>query len=727
MFDADRPITKSDQDRLHRTQFAKYLARCILDHRNTDSLVIGLLGRWGTGKTSLINLMLEELRFAASNMLDAEKPIILNFNPWSYSGQNQLIYSFFRRLSSEMYQADYFENKNKIIHLLELYISFFTHKPVPKSLRPKHSWMMSFLKPAVTHNESYGWESGRDLTQVKAELNELLSQQKHKIIIMIDNISRLYEEEINQVFQIVKSMGDYANTVYVLAMDQDYVIRALQKNHGEDAERFLDKIIQLPFDIPAIAAQDLENILLNRLKYIAGYAPPDSWDASYWADIYYSALKYFFTNNRDITHYVNTLSFGFQHVKEVVNPVDFFAITALLVFEPAVYFGIRDNKDLFTDLAENVYEFDATKLAEDKVRADEIVSRSMTIPAEMIEQLVIRLFPRLRRLYQPEIPYYHSESIARKNKRICSLDVFDIYFRLTIPSGTISNEEMKAILKLTADEEGFALVLLRLNQDDRIIKFLDLLDSVAVHSIATPAIPNVLSALIDSADLFPEGEKNNLSFNTPERLHRIFRQLLLRFEKSHDRFEIFKMSIHKAIKSLYIIIHELREQEREHLENEDTAIPIEHRLFLPEELEQLKQAAIERILYWVKVGRLVEHPKLLGILYAWRDWGDANECRSYVLLMTAEDKGLLAFLGAIFQDAIQEALCTEDNTMNPEWRTRLSIIDHFISVDKLIPHAEQLFAGEQFEQLRDTEQLSILIFLSLVDPEAQKIFPKTTV
>src|SRR3990167_489461 len=122
VFDADRPIIKSEQDRLNRSQFAKNLARSMLDYKSSDSLVVGLYGGLGVGKTSVINLILEELRFAASNTLDEEKPIILNFSAWSYSGQNQLIYSFFRRLSSVLYSADYLENSDRIIYLLELYI-----------------------------------------------------------------------------------------------------------------------------------------------------------------------------------------------------------------------------------------------------------------------------------------------------------------------------------------------------------------------------------------------------------------------------------------------------------------------------------------------------------------------------------------------------------------------------------------------------------------------------
>ena len=92
MFDADRPILSSEQDRLGRSIFGKYLARCILDHKNFESLVIGLYGASGSGKTSIINLTLEELRYASNNMFDNEKPIILNFSPWNFKRE---LYHFF--------------------------------------------------------------------------------------------------------------------------------------------------------------------------------------------------------------------------------------------------------------------------------------------------------------------------------------------------------------------------------------------------------------------------------------------------------------------------------------------------------------------------------------------------------------------------------------------------------------------------------------------------------
>ncbi len=125
MYDADQPITRREEDCLQRSQFAISLARCLLNTNDPDSMVIGLYGGWGAGKTSVINLIVEELRIASNNMLEAEQPVILNFSPWSYSGQQQMIYSFFCRLASTLLEAPHLQDKERIIELLERYVSFF--------------------------------------------------------------------------------------------------------------------------------------------------------------------------------------------------------------------------------------------------------------------------------------------------------------------------------------------------------------------------------------------------------------------------------------------------------------------------------------------------------------------------------------------------------------------------------------------------------------------------
>ncbi len=720
MFDADRPIQNSSQDRLNRTAFAKYLARCMLDQKDPASMVVGLYGGWGVGKTSIVNLAVEELNSAASNMLDDEKPIILNFSPWSYSGQDQLIYNFFRRLSSALRNVTYLENADQIIYLLELYVSFFTQQPIPPSLRKKRSLFSSATAPS-----KYGWESGRDLTQIKAELNILLRQQKHKMIIIIDNISRLYPHEIKQIFQIVKSMGDYVNTAYLLVCDKDQVVNAInQVDHGGGKE-FVEKIVQLPFEVPAITQQDLENILADRLNELICLVPEGAWNREYWADVYYSSLKLFFENGRDITHYINTLHFSYPRLRDIVNPVDFFALTAIEVFMPAVYFGIRDNKDLFSDLLDNVYVIDKELAEKDKTRCDEILNRHQgRISREALLTLLIHLFPRLRLLYQPNIPFYFSAIVARKYKRICSPDLFDAYFRLSMQPGQLPEAEFTTLLATAADAKAFDRALTRLNQDGRITKFLDHLDSHVIQHIPQKHIAAIINALIDDGDLFPEGMSGALSLDTPMRIHRIIHRLLQRIPTSEERFVILQEAIATATKSIYIIVHELVEQGREHSAEEDTFLPLEFRDLTPEQLKSLRQLAASRIEAWAESGRLAEHPRLMPILYAWRDWGNVEKCRKFVAQMTATDRGLIIFLTATLHNAINDAMTQYEK--NPSWQAYLEDMEAFIAIHLLAAHAKLLFEDAYFEKLTEKEQLALMIFLDLIKANTKKIIPQTS-
>lgn len=721
MFDADRPIQSFQQDKLNRGPFAKHLARSLLEHKKTDSLVVGLYGGWGVGKTSLLNLVHEELLLASSSLLDDEKPILLNFSAWSYSGQQDLIYNFFRRFSSALHSAPDFADRDHIIELLDLYISFFTHKAAPKSLQHKSFWKTLFSSQSTS--DVHGWESGRDLTSIKAELNSLLRRQQHKIIITIDNISRLYPAEIKQLFQAVKSMGDFANTSYLLALDKQQIIKALNKI-DEDGERFLEKIIQLPFDVPAITQQDIEGIFAEKLNDVTRDIPAGSWNTEYWADIYYHSLKYFFNNCRDITRYVNTLNFGYQRLRDVVNPVDYFALTAIEVFLPHVYAGICANKDLFTDLLDHVYTMTPDQMIIEKKRCDEIIHRDNASNENTLE-LLMRLFPRIRKLYEPNLAFYHSDSIAHKNKRLCSPEFFDAYFKLSIQNNTLPPAEFETILKLSANEKDFDQALTRLNQDNRILKFLDQLDGKALKEISTHHIPAIIDTLLDDGDLFPKGIHGLLNLDTPMHIHQIIHQLLRRFDNTEERFIIMQNAIAHASKSIYIIVHELNEQSKEHEVNEDTFIPMEYRDLLPNQLDSLKQLTVSQIENWAKTNRLINHPQLLTILKAWRDWGGSAQCNAFLMRVTETDKGLLTFLTTLLADPIQNAMTRYEK--NPEWIVYLDEPEVYMLAKKVEVHAKALFEHADFEKLSEQEQLALMIFLDLMKTQTRKEFPKTAV
>jgi hypothetical protein len=91
----DRPIAGPQEDRLGLQPFADGLANALLadDGRTARGVVLGLEGSWGSGKSSILNLVAARLAERAGARL-----VLVRFDPWLVSGRDDLIASFFREL-----------------------------------------------------------------------------------------------------------------------------------------------------------------------------------------------------------------------------------------------------------------------------------------------------------------------------------------------------------------------------------------------------------------------------------------------------------------------------------------------------------------------------------------------------------------------------------------------------------------------------------------------------
>ena len=101
MFNTDKPIDNISSDLLNRASFSEQLAKAILSYTNTDNFTISLCGKWGSGKTSILNMVIEEIDVISKNNMEDEKPIIIRFDPWNYSDCSQLISQFFAVMQSK--------------------------------------------------------------------------------------------------------------------------------------------------------------------------------------------------------------------------------------------------------------------------------------------------------------------------------------------------------------------------------------------------------------------------------------------------------------------------------------------------------------------------------------------------------------------------------------------------------------------------------------------------
>ena len=223
----------------------------------------------------------------------------------------------------------------------------------------------------------------------------------------------------------------------------------------------------------------------------------------------------------------------------------------------------------------------------------------------------------------------------------------------------------------------------------------------------------------------PPGIRGPLHLDTFMRIHRIIHQLLKRLKDTHERFLILKQTIAESSKSIFIIVYELTQQMREHNEEEDTFLPLAFRDLTGDELRELQQLTVNRIQDWANAERLGEHPHLLPLLQAWHRWGNGEDCSRYIKKLTDTDRGLIAFLLAVLNDAVNQTMTIYQK--NPYWDKLIQDIEVFIPMDQLVTHAKLLFEDNYFEKLREKEQLALMIFLDIAKVNTQKIIPKMTV
>lgn len=710
MFKTDQPIESSKDDILGRASFSQALGEAILSYKEKDSIVIGLFGAWGSGKTSIINTAIEHIESNPKLKSDYEKPIVVRFNPWNYSDQNQLITQFFRELSVTLGRHDYAGHGKDIGEKLQTYAKIVE----PLALIPMIGSFVKIFsdtaKSAGSAIESLSDLKANDLNAIKADINELLGEQNHKIIVVIDDIDRLNDTEIRQMFQLVKSLGDFKNTIYLLAFDKNVVINALENVQKGFGLEYLEKVVQIPFEVPLISKDEVEYLLNSELNKLIKDVPENKWDQGYWLDIYSSGFMDFFQNIRDVTRYLNTLRFSFEFVKDEVNVVDYLAITAIQVFLPDVYYRIRDNKDFFTGVYSYYGEPDESK-EKAKKYCDEIISKGKDLPPEVLKDLLKKLFPKLESIYGNNNFDHEELRNWRRNCRICSPDKFDIFFRLSLPQGELPQGEIETILSLGNNSESFAEALLNL-EDERLSRFLELLEDYARSDIYIPKenIEPVITALMNIGDLLLPQE-DLISLGKYAKLHRIFYKLIHRFESHDERFNIFKRAIEKSTRSLATIVYELTELEIQHPQYgfQETSVPKEEQTVNLEQLVELKKITSNKIQSWAKDGRLSMHRHLAYILLKWKEWGQQEEINNFVNDMIKNDEGLIDFITS-FDEKI-------------DWRTYKGI-GKLVDLKEIEPRIRKIFNSPDFTQLEEQKKLAIKTFLNSIDGKTNDSFLK---
>ncbi|MFU0514286.1 P-loop NTPase fold protein [Gardnerella swidsinskii] len=463
---ADKPIEKADEDLLGRSDFAKQFGKSICGYDSKDGLVIGLYGKWGSGKTSIINMAISEIPVDENESQKVEKerwysrvykrikkiftsqktkeedqchyPIVIKFSPWNYSDKNNLISLFFYELKNKLGVARGEENKGKIGKAIGQYSDIID----VLSFIPVAGPAIAPILKTISKSKGAKLMQAPSLYEAKEKLCEALEDFNHKIIVFIDDIDRLTTPQIKDIFQLVKQVGDFPNIIYVLTMDREIVCNALSEYHNIDGDEYLKKIVQVSFEIPEIDKSLLPEILKSRLNKIVykNDCEEEFENNDYFEKVLENCVNPYIKNIRDTNRLLNSFQFKYTALWKETSFVDLLAITAIEIFEPKLYEWIINNAiyvygpQSYNDLnkyEERTYEYYKNEF------------KQLGLNPESSMQIIILMFPTFARLIHYNGEYSHSSNLQLlRYNRIASVEKFSLYFMFDIDRIKVSREKI---------------------------------------------------------------------------------------------------------------------------------------------------------------------------------------------------------------------------------------------------------------------------------------------
>ena len=210
MYLEDAPIKCQEEDLLHRSNFAKRLGKSILDMKTDDGYCIGLFGPWGSGKSSVINMVLEEIRTLSSERENA--PVIMYFNPWNFSSSEQLLRQYFLMLSKQ-FTARTNQKLQTIGDEIKKYAGMLEgFGDIGKAIGAGGEILADIInRNSIAYNSN--------ISEQKELLIEKLKGIEQNVIIVIDDIDRLSNGEIKLIFQLVNAVARFPHTIYLLSFE----------------------------------------------------------------------------------------------------------------------------------------------------------------------------------------------------------------------------------------------------------------------------------------------------------------------------------------------------------------------------------------------------------------------------------------------------------------------------------------------------------------------------
>jgi hypothetical protein len=441
----DRPIQQKDQDKLGRGPFVEQLTDALVDKKNKRSsgLVVSLLGAWGSGKTSILNLLEADLKSRYQNA------VVLRFDPWLIANRDSLVRQFLSDLGNVLSKDAGAASKaaKKARELLSEYDGVINIGIDAVGLL-SFSLFSSGLKAAKGALK----KTEKTLHQLKTEINETIKDIPYPIVVLIDEVDRLDDSEVLEIMRLVKAVADFPNVSYLIAYDVDRVVEALgasartAEDAGNRGRAYLEKIVQHQVFLPALFEAELIEMFRGEVKAVASEAEfPDSrYSEDRYTVVENAIFPTLIKTPRDLKRCVGIFRTLYLMVRGEVNWIDLLGYATLLAKAPSLTERIKSDPIFFSSdfgrggAAYLRYGMDAPSAAE---QLAEVLGENYERKRPEAK-LIQALFPR----------FVEKARLSDDHTRIEHYRALSFLIRQGTPPGSLPLRAVQNVFELSSDE-----------------------------------------------------------------------------------------------------------------------------------------------------------------------------------------------------------------------------------------------------------------------------------
>ncbi len=248
------------RDALGRQKFADALAELVVV--SETPLVVGIFGGWGTGKSTLMRLTESKLENRAYTVW---------FDPWQHQFDEDPAVALLHTMVDKLGLG---EDARKLLATIAGALGSFLLK----------NTVSIDIKEIRDLRESYDEERFRvreKQVRLRAHFGELLSKVTEdgtiRLVFFIDDLDRCAPEQVLKVMEALKLYLNFPGCVYVLGVDRPALQACIEDRYGNldfGESEYLDKIVQLPFNLPPASTDDMEQFIASLLPEELGELGP---------------------------------------------------------------------------------------------------------------------------------------------------------------------------------------------------------------------------------------------------------------------------------------------------------------------------------------------------------------------------------------------------------------------------------------------------------------------